>query len=160
MWTLQYFQKKLKRFFAYENMNNRPQFFFQYRADMPIRPKISGPSEGLKIRGCQYYLVSIICPSSWDRVNWSAKIWECHGTPRDDTPEFNIHIGNWAEAPSVIFTLCPYLITQVQIDNCRNCNRVESIFIFIYSTSNDFIIFVDLNFLGSIVIVTILKKSY
>ena len=22
----------------------------------------SGPSEGLKIRGCQYYLVGIICP--------------------------------------------------------------------------------------------------
>ena len=29
-------------------------------------------------------------PPSWDRVNWSAEIWECHdtpGTPRDDTPD-------------------------------------------------------------------------
>ena len=50
----------------------------------------AGPSEGLKIRGCQYYLLGIICPLGWDRVNWSAKIWGCHGTPgtpRDDTPE-------------------------------------------------------------------------
>ena len=36
---------------------------------------VPGPSEGLKIRGCQYYLVGIICPLGWDRVNWSAKIW-------------------------------------------------------------------------------------
>ena len=36
----------------------------------------SGPWEGLKIRGCQYYSVGIIC----NRVNWSTKIWGCHGT--------------------------------------------------------------------------------
>ena len=31
-----------------------------------------------------------LSPHSWDRVNWSAKIWGCHGTPdtpRDDTPD-------------------------------------------------------------------------
>ena len=30
-----------------------------------------------------------ICPPGWHRVNWSAKIWVCHGTPgtpRDDRP--------------------------------------------------------------------------
>ena len=35
--------------------------------------------------------VGIICLPGWDRVNWSAKIWVCHGTPgtpRDDTPAF------------------------------------------------------------------------
>ena len=53
--------------------------------------KTTEPSEGLKIRGCQYYLMGIICPPppGWDRVNWSAKIWGCHGnpdTPRDNTP--------------------------------------------------------------------------
>jgi hypothetical protein len=28
----------------------------------PFTPPKAGPSEGLKIRGCQYYLVGIICP--------------------------------------------------------------------------------------------------
>ena len=41
---------------------------------------------------CKY--VGIICPSGWDRVNWSAKIWGCHGTPRDDTPVFNPNLPN------------------------------------------------------------------
>ena len=36
---------------------------------------LSGPSEGLKIWGCQYYLVGKICPLGWDKINWSAKIW-------------------------------------------------------------------------------------
>ena len=42
---------------------------------------ITGPSEGLKIRGCQYSLVGIICPLDWDRFNWSAKIWEGYAPP-------------------------------------------------------------------------------
>ena len=27
-------------------------------------------------------VVGIICPPRWDRVNWSLKIWRCHGNPR------------------------------------------------------------------------------
>ena len=32
--------------------------------------------------------MGIICPPplGWNRVKWSAKIWVCHGTPRDDRP--------------------------------------------------------------------------
>ena len=42
--------------------------------------------------------MSIICPLGWDRVNWSAKIWGCHGTtgtPRDDRPDKYLLIIVW-----------------------------------------------------------------
>ena len=48
-----------------------------------------GPSQGLKIRGCQYWCGGIIGPPGWYSVSWSAKIWRCRGTPgtlRDDRP--------------------------------------------------------------------------
>ena len=38
-------------------------------------------------------MLGIIGPPDWNRANWSAKIWGCHGTPgtpRDDTPEVYI----------------------------------------------------------------------
>jgi hypothetical protein len=34
-------------------------------------------------------MAGIICPPGWERVNWSANNWGCHGTPRtprEDTP--------------------------------------------------------------------------
>ena len=40
-----------------------------------INLSIQGLYEGLKISGCQYYLVGKSAPPGWNRVNWFAKIW-------------------------------------------------------------------------------------
>jgi hypothetical protein len=104
---------------------------------------LSGPSEGLKIRGCQYYLVIIICPLGWDRVNWSAKIWWFHGTrgtPGDDRPDINKVLGisrismspkDWGRLP-VGFLLCSNWLCNRKSSG----NRERTI---ITSTSNNII---------------------
>ena len=70
------------------------------------------PGMPLNIICLKYYLLGIICPPEWDRVNWSAKFWGCHGnpdTPGDDRPAWLRLQGDFILRNPLEFFFLPYI---------------------------------------------------
>ena len=49
--------------------------------DQPRILTQQGPRKVWKSGGASSNVIGIICQPGWDRVNWSANIWDCHETP-------------------------------------------------------------------------------